>query len=78
MAIKQGTTNAVTRKVARSKYATDVMYRVWDSYNSAWITVNSRSIWTSKTAVQKIIQSLVDKGRDPSTLELERVFVEVK
>lgn len=78
MAIKQGATNAVTRKIARSKYATDIMYRLWDAHNSCWITVNSRSIWSSKVSVEKIRESLITKGRDPTTIMVERVFVEVK
>jgi hypothetical protein len=78
MAIKHGATNQVTRKIGRSKYATDIMYRLWDSHNSCWITVNSRTIWSSKTSVEKIRESLVAKGRDPSTVSVERVFVELK
>lgn len=78
MAIKQGATNQVTRRIARSKYATDLMYRLWDEHNSCWVIVNSRSIWQSKTSVEKIRDSLIDKGRDPNTITVERVFVEVK
>lgn len=78
MAIKHGTTNEVTRKIGRSKYATDIMYRLWDAHNSCWITVNSRSIWSSKRSVENIRTRMVTEGRDPATITVERVFVEVK
>lgn len=77
MAIKQGTTKEVTRKVARSKFGTDIMYRLWDNHNSCWITINSRSIWSSKTSVEKIRQNQIDAGRDPATITVERVFVSI-
>lgn len=77
-AVKHGTTNEVTRKIARSKYATDIMYRLWDSHNSCWVSVNSRTIWSSKTSLEKIRQSLINAGRDPATITIERVFVETK
>lgn len=76
--IKQGTTKEVTRRIARSKYATDIMYRLWDAHNSCWITINSRSIWSNKTSVEKIRLAQIAAGRDPSTITVERVFVEVK
>lgn len=77
MAVKYGATNEVTRKIARSKYATDIMYRLWDSHNSCWLSVNSRTIWSSKTSVEKIRQNQIEAGRDPSTISVERVFVEI-
>lgn len=76
--VKQGTTKEVTRKIARSKYATDIMYRLWDAHNSCWMAINSRSIWSNKTSVEKIRQSQIEAGRDPATITVERVFVEVK
>jgi hypothetical protein len=75
--IKHGTTNEVTRKIARSKFATDIMYRLWDAHNHCWITSHSRSIWSSLTSVEKIRERLIDAGRDPSTITVERVFVEI-
>ena len=77
MTIKYGATNEVTRRISRSKFATDVMYRLWDSYNSCWVVVNSRSIWSSKKSVEKIRANLIVTGRDPSTITVERVFVEM-
>lgn len=71
-------TNAVTRMVGRSKYAVDVMWRLWDSHNSCWASVNSRSIWTSQMAVRRVRDNLISKGRDPATITVERVFVEVQ
>lgn len=76
--IKRGNTNTVTRKIGRSKYATDIMYRLWDAHNSCWITVNSRSIWTSRNSVDKVRENLIAKGRDPNTITVERVFVDVE
>lgn len=77
MVIKKGATNEVTRKIARSKFATDIMYRLWDDYNSCWLSSNSRTIWSSKLSVEKIRDRFIEAGRDPSTLIVERVFVEI-
>jgi len=71
-------TAETTRKVARSKYGTDIMFRIWDSHNSTWVKVNGRSIWSSKGIVDRIIKGLIEKGRSPETLTRERVFVEIK
>lgn len=75
--IKTGATNEVTRKIARSKFATDLMYRLWDAHNSCWLSVNSRTIWSSKNSVERIRDNLIAAGRDPSTITVERVFVEI-
>lgn len=77
MVIKQGTTNEVTRRIKRSKMAIDIMYRLWDDHNYTWISVNSRTIWSSKSSVEKIRENLIKAGRDPSTISVERVFVEI-
>lgn len=78
MVIKRGNTNEVTRKIGRSKYGIDVMWRLWDEHNHVWITVNSRSIWSSKKSVEKIRDGLIAKGRNPDTISVERCFVEIK
>lgn len=77
MVIKHGNTGEVTRKIARSIYAVDVMWRVWDSYNNVWISQSSRTIWASRKAADRVMEGLVKKGRDPKTLQVTRVFVEV-
>lgn len=77
MAVKQGTTNEVTRKIGRSKFATDIMYRLWDSYNSCWISSNSKSIWSTKALAEKVLAGLIKAGRDQDTISIERVFVEL-
>ena len=76
--IKRGTSNPVTKQIGRSKYAVDIMYRLWDSHNSCWVTVNSKSIWSIKRSVEKARDALIAKGRDPDTLSVERVWVELK
>lgn len=76
--VKHGNTKEVTRKIARSKYATDVMFRLWDSHNSCWVSVNSRTVWSKRSSVDKIMANMVKAGRDPATLTVERVMVEVK
>lgn len=75
---KRGNTPEVTRRVARSMYAVDVMWRIWDSHNHAWISVKSRSIWATKSGAEKNRTALIEKGRNPDTLAVQRVFVEVK
>jgi hypothetical protein len=65
------------RRITRSKYGTDIMYRLWDETNSCWIISNSRSIWSSQSSVEKVRDRLVTTGRDPTTLIVERVFVEI-
>lgn len=74
MAYKQ----PIVRKISRSKFAADVMYRIWDSHNSTWVSINSRSIWSSRASVDKIRNNLIAAGRDPSTITVERVLVEIK
>jgi len=76
--VKHGATKEVTRKIARSKYATDVMFRLWDAYNSCWVSINSRTVWSKRSSVDKIRTGLIAKGRDPDHLTVERVMVEVK
>ncbi len=77
MAVQQGNTGAVTRRIARSIFAIDVMWRIWDAYNNVWISASSRSIWASKVAAEKVAAGLIKKGRDPKTIVVTRVFVEV-
>ena len=71
-------TGITARKIGRSKYAVDIMFRLWDEHNSCWITMNSKSLWAQRNAVDKIRDKLIKDGRDPDTLTVERVFVEVK
>ena len=75
---KSGATKEITRRIARSKYATDVMFRLWDAYNSCWVTVSSRTVWAKRSSVERIRDGLIVKGRDPNHLTVERVMVEVK
>lgn len=75
---RNGATKEVTRRVARSKFATDVMFRLWDIHNSCWVSINSRTVWSKRSSVEKIRSNLIDAGRDPDTLTVERVMVEVK
>ncbi|WEU67411.1 hypothetical protein [Xanthomonas phage JGB6] len=75
MTIKRGNTGAVTRKIGRSKLGVDLMYRLWDAHNSCWMSINSRSIWSSKLSVEKIREAQIKAGRDPATISVERVFV---
>ena len=63
------------RPVSRSKYAIDIMFRVWDSANSGWVVHQGRSIWGSSGAPSNIIKKLVEAGRNPETLAVERVYV---
>lgn len=76
--IKHGNTGEVTRKIGRSMYAVDVMWRIWDSYNNVWISQSSRTIWASNKAATRVMDGLIAKGRDPATLAVKRVFVEVQ
>lgn len=76
-AVKHGATKEVTRKIARSKYATDVMFRLWDVHNSCWVSFNSKTIWSKRSSVVKLRDGLIAKGRDPDSLTVERVMVEV-
>jgi hypothetical protein len=71
-------TAAMTRKIGRSKYAVDVMFRIWDNYNHRWMAVNGKTIWASRARIILVREKLVEQGRDPDTLEVTRVFVEVK
>lgn len=65
-------------KASRSKFAIDVMYRLWDEHHSRWVMVSSRSIWVSKRLVEKLRDRLIEAGRNPDHLVVERVFVEVR
>ena len=70
---------AVTnRKIRRSKYAVDIMYRLWDEHNSCWVTVNSKSLWSLEHTPEKIRERMIEQGRNPETLSVERVFVTLK
>lgn len=65
------------RPVARSKYAVDLFYRIWDSANSGWVVHQSRSVWSTRSAPTNIIEKMVAAGRNPDTLNVERVYVSV-
>jgi hypothetical protein len=62
----------------RSKFGVDIMYRLWDSHNSCWLARGSRTIWPTKSFVEKFREALIEEGRDADTVSVERVFVEVK
>lgn len=64
---------------ARSKFATDVMHRLWDSARSCWVLYQGKSIWSMKATPEKYRERLIrEEGRNPDTLSVERVFVECK
>ncbi len=64
--------------MARSKFATDLMWRLWDSVREEWVSHNNRSIWALQSTPAKHRDRLIEEGRNPDTLTVERVFVEVK
>lgn len=72
-----GKSHAINRG-KRSKFAVDLMYRLWDEYHSCWVAKGSKTIWPTKSFVEKFRLQLIEEGRDPDTLTVERVFVEVK
>lgn len=63
---------------ARSKFAVDIMYRLWDEHHSCWVRHGTRSLWVLKTQVEKLRDKLIASGRNAAHLSVERVFVEVK
>lgn len=64
-------------RAVRSKFATDLFYRLWDDANSRWIVHNGRSIWATRGVVENLIERLTNQGRNPATLSVERVHVKV-
>lgn len=68
----------MTSRASRSKFAVDLMYRLFDEVQSRWIIYQGRSIWGTRTTPERVKDKMVQEGRDPSTLNVERVFVEVK
>lgn len=63
----------------RSKFATDLMWRLWDESRSCWVMHQGKTIWTTKATPEKHRARLIEaEGRNPDTLKVERVFVEVK
>jgi hypothetical protein len=69
----------MTRTVSRSKFATDIFYRLWDETRSCWFMWQGRSIWgTRATPVAARERLIAEEGRNPDTLTVERVFVGVK
>lgn len=64
--------------IVRSKFATDIMWRLYDQARNCWVYHNGKSIWASKGSVEKVCARLVSEdGRSPETLSVERVTVEV-
>lgn len=68
----------MSRTASRSKYAVDLFWRLWDEPRSRWVNYQGKSMWTLRSTVEKIRQRMIDEGRNPSTLTIERVQVEVK
>lgn len=67
----------MSSRATRSKFATDLMFRLWDETRSQWVTHNSRSIWTTVGPVNTLRDRMVAEGRNPDTLTVERVTVKV-
>lgn len=66
------------QSAARSKFAIDIMYRVYDSAHGRWIHFQGKTIWSSRTTPDKIRARMIEvDGRGPDTLSVERVFVSV-
>lgn len=64
---------------SRSKFAVDLFYRVWDEARSCWIVNQGKSIWATKGGAERVRDLLINsEGRNPATLSVERVFVEVR
>lgn len=69
----------MTRTASRSKYAVDLMYRLWDSARSCWVSHQGKNIWGTRATPDRIRDRLIaQEGRNPDTLNVERVHVEVK
>jgi hypothetical protein len=54
------------------------MYRLWDEVHSTWVAHNGKSIWSMSSTPNKVRDRLIAGGRNPDTLKVERVHVEVK
>ncbi len=66
------------RSVARSKFATDIFYRLWDEARSCWVNHQGKNIWATRSTPDRIRDRMIEEGRTPASLSVERVFVEVK
>jgi hypothetical protein len=64
-------------KVKRSKFAAEIRFRIWDQVNSCWVATGSqrKDIFIQRGAAEKAIEVLVAKGRNPSSLSIEKVLV---
>ena len=62
----------------RSKFAMDIMFRLFDETHSRWVAHQGKNIWSARHTVEKLRERMVAEGRNPETLSIERVFVEVK
>lgn len=65
-------------RTTRSKFATDLCFRLWDETHSRWVVHNGRSIWSTRGAVERLLDKMVAQGRNPATLSIERVHVKVQ
>lgn len=68
----------MTRSVSRSKFAVDIMYRLWDETRQCWVTSQGRSIWATRGPVETLRDKMIEEGRNPTTLQAERVLVKVQ
>lgn len=62
----------------RSKFAGEIMFRVWDDFHSSWLSVSGRSIWATFKPAEKAREKAIAAGRNPDTLKVEQVIVEIK
>ena len=69
----------ITATGKRSKFATDIMYRLWDEVRSCWVMYQGKTIWTSRKTPDRVRDKMIEEeGRNPDTIMVERVLVEVK
>jgi len=68
----------MSRTVSRSKFAVDLMHRLWDSARNCWVTHQGKTIWSTRATPDRIRDRLIAEGRNPDTLSVERVHVECR
>lgn len=63
--------------VKRSKWAIDIKFRLWDDFHQRWHSAAGKDMWSTKSRVNNLRDEMIAKGRDPRTLSVERVKVEI-